>query len=539
MLTDKEINLLLNPENFLYFTKLFKKKLSGGLLSDRPPNDFNQLLAFLISVKYCFECPFCDRFLYIDEYRKIYNCDCGKAINLNKIEFEHRYVLDNSFYSWFLDYFKMQFNYENKNFLIIIGERIRKEIKHNGKIFIHITPENLWNENFQVIDELYLDNFTLGWKNVIYLFNHEKRIYLFKYIISYREYKTSRRLYRGENKEKYFKRDIINILHLSDFHFDGGPKDNEKGLIIKNIIKDLKKYLLKGKKIHIVIISGDLTKTATKKQFISTTKLLVEKLEDQTSGLGLDRKHIFAIPGNHDINRDHFDKELFKSLTKKYDEKNLQDFWYSSDLSSKLFSNFKKFDNFQFFQEKCLKTSPIHPKKLYINYCLEKDRKKIGFLGLNTVWVGGDDNEKGRLLLSKFQIIDALRQDFNIDENILNIAVLHHPIDSLHEDEQEEVKYLLYNYFNLILYGHRHDTNYTLIEGYGTKTHLIRAGPIYKTKERIRGTYNLIQINLNKRIGRIIFRKPHKTNINSFLNDWEASPKEEDFDKEGIFEFNF
>ena len=67
--------------------------------------------------------------------------------------------------------------------------------------------------------------------------------------------------------------------------------------------------------------------------------------------------------------------------------------------------------------------------------------------------------------------------------------------------------------------------------------HLIRAGPFYTKNKRIRGSYNLIQLDIRFNEGRIIFRKPHKGNPKLYAYDNEASILEGDLDKNGIFTF--
>lgn len=192
----------------------------------------------------------------------------------------------------------------------------------------------------------------------------------------------------------------------------------------------------------------------------------------------------------------------------------------------KLYINFKKLENFQLFQLKILKQNAIKPDKLFIFRIFEKHEYKIGILGLNTVWIGSHEGEKGNLLMSKFQLIDAISNYYDNEDFNLNIAFFHHPIESLNEEEQDEIKSRICNNFDLVLFGHRHDTNYIKLEDYKTDTHLIRAGPIYKADKKIRGSYNLIQIDVKNRIARIIFRKPHKNNPEIYVYDNEASPYE-------------
>ncbi|MFX1298194.1 MAG: metallophosphoesterase family protein [Promethearchaeota archaeon] len=533
----KNIDILKLDINFDYFTRLINAKLSGAIVSVEPTKDFMQQLSYLLSVIYCFECPFCERLIQIETLNSKYNCDCGLEINLKEVEFEERYVLNDGFYRELKEFFQQEFEIEYNKFKIIFGEKIKKELIHDGYIYVHITPKNLWTHDVLLIDEKFVDNFALGWDYFLDLFNEKKRIGILSNLEVIRESYLSETLYEKDNKNLFYQDNTINFIHISDFHIEGDNSDNEKILIVKSLINDLKKKILKENIVDFALITGDITQSAKIEQFKKASKIIIEKLENSNKGLNIDREKIFVVPGNHDINREFFNNDIFEKL-KKCDEEKFKSFWYNKNEDSELFLNFKKLENFQLFQEEILKQDPIKPDQLFIFRNFEKFDYKIGILGLNTVWNGGKEGDERNLLMSKFQLIDALSKYFENGDFNLKIVFFHHPIESLNEEEYDEIKARICNNFDLVLFGHRHDTNYIKLEDYNTDTHLIRAGPIYNKEKKIRGSYNLVQIDIKNRIVRVIFRKPHKNNPEIYVYDNEASPYEKDLEYNGVFKFS-
>lgn len=538
MLTNNQKKLLLKNENFVYFTKLLNIRLAGGILSESPPDDFKKELNSLIILLYNIDCPYCGSVLNIENFTEKIPCYCGKSLKLENVDYELRYDLDDEFYEQILNFFEQDFDYEIFTFKIIIGENKKTFLEHTGMMYIHITLNNIWGNGFQSLDELYLDHYSIDWINFFSLFDFDKKNLLFNYILNYREFKITKRLHSSEEKD-FMTNEVINILQLSDFHFKGNGGDVIKEELIHNLINDLKEFLSKKIKVDIVIISGDLTDSAQINQFEMVNEYIFKVLEEKDSGLEINRENLYIVPGNHDIDWSHFDQVLFEELTSKYSEEYQEKLFYDEKYEDKLKKHFNKLENFKWFQENFLKIEPLSYKKLYLCRIFTRGNFSIGLLGLNSAWSGGCKDEKGKLLFSLYQIYEAINELNKMGTCNINIAFFHHPLNNMNESEIEIIKPLLYNKFLLLMFGHQHSTGYEFIEKFTTPTHLIRAGPIYKTNEKIKGTYNLIQINPRKKIGRIIFRKPHKTNSENFHYDWEASPLKEDREKQGVFKFKF
>jgi Icc-related predicted phosphoesterase len=87
----------------------------------------------------------------------------------------------------------------------------------------------------------------------------------------------------------------INLLHLSDPQFG---KDMDR-IDLEYLVRKLKLIRKKGKKFDFFVITGDLTSTGSKHEFMSAYHLIDSILQIFES---TNIKKIYLVPGNHDIN---------------------------------------------------------------------------------------------------------------------------------------------------------------------------------------------------------------------------------------------
>ncbi len=109
----------------------------------------------------------------------------------------------------------------------------------------------------------------------------------------------------------------LNILHLSDLHM------SQKGLpylrrVIDGLLRDLKTVEAEhGAKPHLIVLTGDIINKGENAD--AEFKLVSgELLEPLLGGLGLTQDQLFAIPGNHEINRKKTSEEIELGLDLKF-----------------------------------------------------------------------------------------------------------------------------------------------------------------------------------------------------------------------------
>ncbi|MBI2908061.1 MAG: metallophosphoesterase [Chloroflexi bacterium] len=87
-------------------------------------------------------------------------------------------------------------------------------------------------------------------------------------------------------------------LHVSDFHFRGGdPYDRD--VVLRALVKSVRYFRENGRKADLVFATGDVAYHGRDKEYNPATKFFDDLLE----AAGLERCHLFLVPGNHDVDR--------------------------------------------------------------------------------------------------------------------------------------------------------------------------------------------------------------------------------------------
>ncbi|MGN7614693.1 metallophosphoesterase family protein, partial [Magnetococcales bacterium HHB-1] len=195
---------------------------------------------------------------------------------------------------------------------------------------------------------------------------------------------------------------------------------------------------------------GDIAYSGKPAEYQDATTFFESLLE----AAGLDKSRLFVVPGNHDVDRSrvqwlqrtlkdqHSSNEYFKpGGDKDHISKGQRAFvdWYN---------DFFKGVRDPFDEDK----SCGPPIELLVNNC------RLGVLPLNSALFRCEDHENsdhGKLWLGRRALEMAVDQLSKINAD-LNIALIHHPLDWLHDDERDQITALLDSHVDMILRGHLH-----------------------------------------------------------------------------------
>lgn len=89
----------------------------------------------------------------------------------------------------------------------------------------------------------------------------------------------------------------MNILHISDFHYNGDVRLQER--VLKAIISAVKSL---EKPVHFILFTGDLVDKGGVQKYFPKAKIAL--LDELSEGLGVSHQNIILCAGNHDINHD-------------------------------------------------------------------------------------------------------------------------------------------------------------------------------------------------------------------------------------------
>lgn len=99
----------------------------------------------------------------------------------------------------------------------------------------------------------------------------------------------------GHKTPTFSERDVVRILHISDLHRTSDEKVGND-----EILRSLKKSLtdLKDIPIDLVVLSGDVTQSATEQEYMEAEAFLNSLAAEF---LGGKKKRCIVVPGNHDV----------------------------------------------------------------------------------------------------------------------------------------------------------------------------------------------------------------------------------------------
>lgn len=224
------------------------------------------------------------------------------------------------------------------------------------------------------------------------------------------------------------KEDKVNILWLSDIHFQKDYQDD------KYIKAYLETFINKVKELHekspikYIILSGDLAYSGKRDDYNAFDRLLLKPIYNVLEKGTNTKPEVLTIPGNHDIIWDkienfyHNNKNIFKD--NKFSENRDSILKKGKDVFIGLFDDYSFFhkSNYKINSEK-LKVSKNYEENSLYGYVIDSSREII-FVMINTSWFSfGDNNIKTVLKNSNFQKsnIDKL---YRINSSMLELGNL-------------------------------------------------------------------------------------------------------------------
>lgn len=256
----------------------------------------------------------------------------------------------------------------------------------------------------------------------------------------------------------------FSIIHLSDLHINNKKKLQD---VYSNLIKDCKKQQKElNLKNTFVIITGDIVNKGSNDAYDKNAQTFIDNLSAE---LGLNSQGLFPyvllVPGNHDIQRDIYVKTILDAIDNNSD--NSDDLKIDDSFHTKRWSFIKApFNNFAVFYKNKIDSNIGEDECTYGINTFAFDECNVCFVRINTSWACRGDYDKHNLRIGKWQLeqlneqLTSKKKELNIGEFDLTVAMMHHPISWLKEDEQAMLREYLssdqkFN-ANILLHGHIH-----------------------------------------------------------------------------------
>lgn len=250
----------------------------------------------------------------------------------------------------------------------------------------------------------------------------------------------------------------ITLLHLSDLHMSAANVPDIRKAI-KKLLEDV--AFLSDKTGHppdMILLTGDLIskgENATE-EFKLVSNELVEPL---LSALKKTQDHLFAVPGNHEVDRTRTSKELELGLSQRLSSVEAFEEYYLEALSEQagFVALREKLSGYATFSRAYKSQFSVHNSFFFDSYKVPIGKLNVGIVGINSAWRCSEyGNDAGRLVVGQKVINEAVA---SVGECELKLALCHHPFKMLTEWDEKVVQRSVAREFDMLLTGHIHESD--------------------------------------------------------------------------------
>ena len=244
------------------------------------------------------------------------------------------------------------------------------------------------------------------------------------------------------------------ILHISDIHFRHPfcHREDDPDLYVRNeLVAHAAAQIRDLGDVDAILVTGDIAYCGIGSEYDAAT----EWLEVLAKNVGCNKRRIYVVPGNHDVDRTTFKTnsaadEIAHSIQQSRDnatrnqmlEKQLKD----DKIAHHLFASIEHYNLFAAKYD-----CQVIPGRIRWNTALRMDsRTELQLYGINSSLISGVDGDdtKGDLFLGSVQM------GFPRKPGSVNLIMAHHPPEWMSDQNQIEMR--LYGTPNIVLLGHRH-----------------------------------------------------------------------------------
>ncbi len=293
----------------------------------------------------------------------------------------------------------------------------------------------------------------------------------------------------------------LRVLHISDLHERvalGWMKPERQRLIRINtpsrarVLDDrngnffrVLRKLTSDHPIDMVCFTGDIADWGLAEEYAAVTS----RVRNILAAVGVPDTHFFAVPGNHDIQRN-IAEDVWTALRTlpAAQSQNISE-WIAgidspgltTEMRTKIASRsaaFWQWLELEFGRKDLHPSNSPHETLGYRHKLMVRDFPfPVHIVGLDSAWLAGDNNDAGRLMLTGHQI-DMLAQDGAEFLEGFRLALMHHPLDNLYDKNLAFRR--LSRTVDLLLHGHQHEPLSTTLKSPDAQLHVLAAGSIYE-----------------------------------------------------------
>jgi predicted phosphodiesterase len=265
----------------------------------------------------------------------------------------------------------------------------------------------------------------------------------------------------------------VSWLHVSDFHI-GTDVPHDRKIVLKGLIQYVLEH--RGKQLSesglvfrpdLIFVTGDVAYSGRADEYRIATDFFTALCD----AAGLTRERIFVVPGNHDVNIKigwklgrPLQGELPASARKaQITHQDFADHYFEPD---EPLVHIAKQRAFVDWHDHYFEGIRKFPQNSTCKWCKTIDINGFGIAVLllnSALFCQGGDDDHARLWVGRRCLDDAIEELEKLEapqgkpEAVLKIALVHHPLHWLHDEERSAVQKRLAKHVNIILRGHLHE----------------------------------------------------------------------------------
>lgn len=263
----------------------------------------------------------------------------------------------------------------------------------------------------------------------------------------------------------------LSWLHISDLHIqdrDEHARDQRLSALSRGFAPG---GSLNDWHPDLLFITGDIANRGLPAEY-AAAELELSRL---MTACGVNRGRVFAVPGNHDLDR----TLVPKRFNSNFDNEAEVDEFFGPEGAADQEILFRRFAAYADFENRAL-SGRFSQERPYVAQRITLGDLTIGVLGFNTGWLSHQDDVQGKLVASRRLIRRALEDIERPGPPDLLIALHHHPLVWLDELEQGGVRSLLMETADVALRGHLHSAVAESVNGGSGNVITLAAGALYQ-----------------------------------------------------------
>lgn len=279
---------------------------------------------------------------------------------------------------------------------------------------------------------------------------------------------------------------MINILHISDFHYIP-EKDADFKIVSERLCKDIE-----GKKIDLIVFSGDLVFQADSKENVSkAAEVLFEPLLKATD---LTKKELIIAPGNHDMKRGAEKNMVKKAFDSAQTNAEINELCQDPDQVEMSLENFKYYN--EFIKDYYDGITDIEVMPFYTINVVPVNDTKIATVSINSAWrCTKSEADRGNLIFPS-DVIEEIADKVKNTNSDFTLCTMHHNLSDFKDYVEAEIEDKIYESFNLLFTGHYHRSKITTVAASSIGLLHSVASAVYNRKDKLsKYGYSIIHVN--------------------------------------------